>query len=52
LKTEVAEIVELALLAPQSRDWRQASVDRITALTPDGIQQSVDVFLIREDRDR
>jgi len=52
IEDEVAEIVELALLAPQKPDWRLESANRIAAMTPSNIRQSDSTLLVREDRDR
>jgi len=51
IEDEVAEIVELAVRAPQTPDWRVVSADRIAAMTPSGVEQSDSTLLIREDRE-
>ncbi len=52
IEDEVTEIVELAVGAQQTPNWRLASADRIAAMTPGGLKQSDSTLLIREDRDR
>jgi len=52
IEEEATEIIERAVCAPQSPDWRRKSADRIAAMTPKGVKQTDSTLLIREDRDR
>ena len=53
LEDEVVDILEQAVgAAPASPDWRRRFVERIAAMTPDGVVQTDSTLLLREDRDR
>jgi plasmid stability protein len=52
IEEEVAKIVERAVGAPRSPNWRMDSADRIAAMTPKDVEQTDSTLLIREDRDR